>query len=172
MVRFEQKQAHHPRWCGSEENTLAKPVRLQKPTRVIRPRRASGDTLEWRLQAAGVRALRAMPGYGERPGPNVRFTLAGDFNAARRSPQESVKAKATGLTAGEHDVRIYLEGGRLGLIEVKNKNGRLSPAQQQRHPLLASLGFNLQAVVKAETEAEAAEAFVRIVSGWLAANDN
>lgn len=151
------------------------PVRIRsasQTTRVVRPRRASGDTLEWRLQAAGVRALRAMPGYGDRLAPGVRFTLAGDFNAARRSPQEAVKAKATGLTAGEHDVRVYLEGGRLGLIEVKNRNGRLSPAQKERHPLLAGLGFGLQAVVKVSTEDEAAAEFVRVVSGWLAANEN
>lgn len=158
--------------------TTARRVRLRTTTRttangtrVVSTTIQQAPELEWRLQAAGVRALRAMPGFGEHWASGVRFTLAADFNAARRSPQEVVKAKATGLTPGEHDVRIYLEGGRLGLIEVKGARGRLSPAQRIRHPLLAGLGFTLQAVVQVDSEDGAAAEFVRVVSGWLVAND-
>lgn len=135
-------------------------------TRVTTTRLVAAPELEWKLQAAGIRALRALPEFG------TQFDLEGDFNAARRSRQESVKAKATGLTAGAFDVRIYMQGGRLGLIEVKAAKGRLSPEQVRRHADLLRLGFTNQTVVKVATEAEAAERFVSTVRGWLAANDN
>jgi hypothetical protein len=130
--------------------------------------------LEWVLQAAGVRALRAMPEYAAtvsavKPGT---FTLAGDFNSARRGRQESMKAKATGLTPGEHDLRLYLSGGRMGLIEYKAAKTPVSGEQRKRHALLAALGFTRQAVLRVASEAEAASMAVATVRGWLAANDN
>lgn len=141
------------------------------------------DIEEWVLQAAGVRALKAMPEYASdaanaKPGT---FTLAGDFNAARRSMREQVKAKATGLAAGEHDLRVYLHpagtaGGLLGLIEYKAAKTPVSADQRNRHALLAALGFDCQAVLRATTEDEAARLAVSAVRGWLAqgvaANDN
>lgn len=136
------------------------------------------DVEEWLLQASGVRALRAMPEYVDdakdvKPGT---FTLAGDFNAARRSMREQVKAKATGLTPGEHDKRVYMFGGALGLIEYKGASTQVSKDQRNRHALLSALGFTRQAVLRAATEDDAAEQAVSIVRGWLAAsvaaNDN
>jgi hypothetical protein len=138
----------------------------QNGTRVVTTKLVEAGPLEWRLQAAGIRALRAMPEFGK------QFDFEGDFNAARRSPHEAVKAKATGLTAGAFDVRIYMHGGRLGLIEVKAAKGRLSPEQKTRHADLLRLGFTNQTVIKVATESEAAERFVSTVRGWLAANDN
>lgn len=131
---------------------------------------------EWVLQAAGVRALRAMPEYVDdaaaaKPGT---FTLAGDFNAARRSMREQVKAKATGLAAGEHDLRIYMatahSGGQLGLIEYKAAKTPISVEQRKRHALLAALGFARQALLRAATEEDAARLAVETVRGWLSAN--
>lgn len=146
---------------------LARSTRkLANGTSVTTNRLVSAPELEWKLQAAGIRALRALPEFGE------QFDFEGDFNAARRSPQESVKAKATGLTAGAFDVRIYMQGGRLGLIEVKAAKGRLSPEQKTRHADLMRLGFTNQTVIKVGTEVEAAAQFVATVRGWLAANDN
>jgi hypothetical protein len=92
--------------------------------------------------------------------------------AGRRGWQTATIAKATGLVKGEADLRVYLEGGRLGLIEFKAANGRLSPEQKDRGALLARLGFGMQAVVKATTEADAALQAVACVRGWLAGNDN
>lgn len=139
---------------------------LANGTKVIRQTLVEAPQLEWRLQAAAVRALKAMPEFGR------AFDLEGDFNAARRSMQESVKAKATGLTPGAFDLRIYMTGGRLGLIEMKAARGRLSPEQVDRHAALRRLGFEHQAVVKVTSEDEAATACVSLVRGWLAANDN
>jgi hypothetical protein len=149
--------------------------------------------LEWVLQAAAVRALRAMPEYAAgvdqvatspttspAPQPCGAFTLAGDFNAGRRSMSESAKAKATGLVAGEHDLRIYLTGGRVALLEFKGVRTPVSAEQRARHALLAALGHTRQAIVRAATEGDAASQAVTLVRGWLAegaaepaaANDN
>lgn len=140
-----------------------KTMKLPNGTRVVR----RTDTVpEWKLQAAAVRSLRAMPEFGR------RFTLAADMAAGRRGRKNAAIAKATGLVAGEHDLRVYLEGGRLGLIEFKAAKGRLSPEQRDRGALLARLGFGYQTVVKATTEADSAIQAVSVVRGWLSANDN
>jgi hypothetical protein len=140
-----------------------KTTKLRNGTRVVR----RTDTVpEWKIQASAVRALRAMPEFGR------RFTLAADMAAGRRSRQSATIMKATGLVAGEHDLRVYLEGGRLGLIEFKAAKGRLSPEQRDRGALLARLGFGYQAVIKAATEADSAIQAVSVVRGWLAGNDN
>lgn len=130
--------------------------------------------LEWELQAAQVRRLRTMPEYArtERDVKPGTFTLAADQNSAKRGPKARMQALAAGLTPGEHDVRIYMYGGRLGLIENKVGKAKLEPSQEVRHPLLAALGFTLQHVINASSEDEAADKAVAVVRGWLAANDN
>jgi hypothetical protein len=125
----------------------------------------SGES-EWQMQAASVRALRAMPEFGR------RFILAADMAAGRRGRQTATIAKATGLVPGFPDLRLYLEGGRLGLIEYKTDKGRLSPAQRDMHAELTRLGFGYLAVVKATSGADCAEQTISLVRGWLAANDN
>ena len=122
--------------------------------------------LEWEYQAAQVRALKAMPEYGS------QFLIAGDQNAARRGPKAQVQAKATGMEPGEFDLRVYMAGGVLGLIENKVGRASLSPAQKQRHADLERLGFTRQAVVRAVTTEDAAVQAVSLVRKWLAHNDN
>lgn len=120
--------------------------------------------LESDCQAAQVRALKAMPEYSK------AFLLAGDQNAAKRGPRAQATALATGMAAGDPDLRIYMAGGRLGLIENKVGRGRLSPAQVERHAALARLGHTVT-VLRATTPTDAAEQAVALVRGWLAAND-
>lgn len=144
-------------------------------TKVVTTTMVKAPELEWVLQAAAIRRLHQMDGYTNSPDLPGTFTVAGDFNAARRSPKEAMKAKATGLTPGEHDIRVYIADGRLGLIEMKGEKGRLSADQKARHAVLGALGFGLQAVVRASTEHEAADQVEAVVRGWLAleaANDN
>ncbi|SKA31083.1 hypothetical protein [Consotaella salsifontis] len=118
--------------------------------------------LEWRLQAAAIKRLHGMAARG------LDFAFAGDMNGLPLlSPSSKVKAKATGMTPGEHDIRIYLPHGRLGLIELKNADGRPSSEQTARHKRLAELGFDRQAVVKEREENEVADAVERIVRGWM-----
>ena len=149
-------------------------------TRVVTTTSATAPDLEWRLQAEAVRRLRARPDYMTTPdtlagGANGTFTLAGDFNAARRSPKEATKAKATGLTPGEPDLRVYASDGRLLLIEIKAENGKPSDDQQKRHALLIGLGY-MVVTVHATSPEECADLVEAAVEEWLwagrAANDN
>ncbi|MGF9564151.1 VRR-NUC domain-containing protein [Neorhizobium sp. BT27B] len=116
---------------------------------------------EWELQAAQVRALRRMPEYGK------EFLLASDQNAAKRGPRSQQEAVAAGMTPGEADLRIYLAGGQIRMIENKVGKGRLSTQQKDRHAALAKLGHNV-VVVSSITPAEAASQAVDLVQGWLA----
>ncbi|UYE95811.1 hypothetical protein HAAEEKHM_00091 [Sinorhizobium phage AP-16-3] len=118
---------------------------------------------EWEGQAAQVRRLRAMPEYGRADG----FLLAGDQNSAKRGPRAQMEAIAAGMTPGEADLRLYLAGGRLRMIENKVGRGRLSPAQVERHAALARLGFVVE-VVRFDTCHEAADKAEALVRGWLA----
>ncbi|MEZ0212457.1 MAG: VRR-NUC domain-containing protein [Xanthobacteraceae bacterium] len=151
---------------------LAKKTRVTaNGTKVITAKLVAAPELEWRLQAAAVRRLRDMPTYcATMPDggalPRGAFTIAADFNAARRSAQEAVKAKATGIAAGEPDLRIYLFGGRPGLIEFKAERGRLSKEQIARHALLEALGYRVK-VIRASTEWGCADAAEAVVWGWL-----
>lgn len=121
---------------------------------------ANDNVPEWRLQAAAVRRLRARPDFG------VRFALAGDMNAARRGKQTATVAKATGMTAGEPDLRLYAEAGRLLLVEYKAGKGRLSQDQRDRHALLTRLGYAVH-VVRATTEADCADQTEALLDAWL-----
>ena len=116
-------------------------------------------------QAAQVRALRSLPEYGR------QFLLAGDMNSAKRGPRAQADAIATGMTPGEADLRIYLKGGKMRMIENKVGKGRLSLAQVERHASLARLG-HLVEVVRFTSTAEAASKAVALVRQWLADNDN
>ncbi len=116
-------------------------------------------------QAAQVRALRSLPEYGR------QFLLAGDMNSAKRGPRAQADAIATGMTPGEADLRIYLKGGKLRMIENKVGKGRLSPAQVERHASLVRLGHPVEVVRFTSTDEAASEA-VSLVKGWLADNDN
>ena len=117
---------------------------------------------EWELQAEQVKRLRGMPEYGK------LFLFAGDQNAAKRGPRARVQALAAGMIAGEPDVRVYLPGGRVALIENKVGSGPLSPAQKDRHVALAKLGHDV-AVVRATHEQDAADQAEALVRGWICA---
>ena len=123
-------------------------------------------TPEWRLQGAAVTALKRKRDAG------WPIRVAGDMNAGRRSPAERGKAIATGMNAGEPDLRVYLPGGRLLLIEYKAKGGSVSVEQKAAHAELKVLGFDV-VIVQPANEAEAADLTVALVAARLsAANDN
>ncbi len=137
--------------------------------------------LEWQLQAAAVRALKALPNYAKDADTVMAntlagvpsFTIAADMNGDYRSGNAAVKAEATGIAAGDPDLRIYLPNGVLRLIEYKGKTGRLTDSQKERHPLLEALGHPV-VTMKVLTTDEAADQSVALVKAWLleAANDN
>jgi hypothetical protein len=92
---------------------------------------------EWRFQAAVIARLHKLECDG------LPLTCAGDMNRAKRGLREILEAKATGLTAGEADVRIYMAPGRLLSLELKTPTGRRSKDQVARHTKLAALGFEI-----------------------------
>ena len=88
-------------------------VRTKITTRNGKVTAAAALPLEWKLQAAAVRALKAMPEFGR------QFLLAGDQAAGKRGPKAQMQALATGLTPGDPDLRINLPEGRTAFIEYK-----------------------------------------------------
>ncbi|MGO8211854.1 VRR-NUC domain-containing protein [Rhizobium ruizarguesonis] len=116
---------------------------------------------EWLLQAEQVRQLRALPEYGK------SFLLVGGMEAGRRGAQEQVKMKATGLTAGQPDLTIFLPNGRVAMIENKNAEGRLSPEQKERHAALKAIGHTVK-VIKTGDKDDAASQAVALVKSWIA----
>lgn len=137
--------------------------------------------LEWQLQATAVRALKALPNYAKDADTVMAntlagipsFTIAADMNGDYRSGNAAVKAEATGIAAGDPDLRVYLPNGVLRLIEYKGRIGRLTDSQRERHPILEALGHPV-VTVKVSTTEDAAEQSVSLVKAWLleAANDN
>jgi hypothetical protein len=115
---------------------------------------------EWRLQAAAVAELRRMIDAG------WPFAIAADMNAGKRSMAQAGIAKATGMEAGEPDLRIYWAPGRTGFIEMKGARTPVSPAQKVRHARLRELG-HLVTIVQVKTEDEARDAVVRVVKTWI-----
>lgn len=134
----------------------------------------AAPVLEWQLQAAAVRQLKAMPEYAStasmvaaNDNASIQsFAIAADMNGDYRSKRAAVIAKATGIAAGDPDLRLYGQNGSLLLIEFKNAEGRLSGDQKERHALLRALGYRIE-VVKAANETEAAELTVGLVRSWL-----
>jgi hypothetical protein len=162
--------------CG-QEPTMPR-TRLKRTTittangtRVERVTVVERSVQEWEIQAEAVRRCRQLLGFGDAASPGVTFTLCGDFNAGRRGMQESVKAKATGIVAGEEDLRFYGLGGRALLVEMKGPKTPVSAEQKARHELHRSLGFQVE-VVRGKTVEQGAADVVSLVRGWLAANDN
>lgn len=139
--------------------------RMRLTTRNGKVTAKPAEPLEWELQAAQVRALRNMPEYA------AQFLLAADMNAERRGPKARMVAIASGMTAGEPDLRVYGASARLLLIENKVGNGRLSLAQVDRHHGLRKLGYTVE-VLRSTSEDEAADKAVALVRRWLAANSN
>ena len=144
-------------------------------TKVTTTKLVEAGPLEWQIQAEAVRRVRQLPGYGDEAAPGVTFTLAADFNAGRRSPQQAVIAKATGIAAGEEDLRIYAIGGQTLLIEVKGPKTPISADQHKRHALHRHLGYRVE-LVRGKTIEQGAADVAKLVQEWLAsvvpANDN
>ncbi len=116
--------------------------------------------LEEDLQAAQVKAMRAMPEYGR------LFEFAGDMNSEKRGHKAKTKALKTGLQSGEADIRLYFSGGHLRMVENKVGNAPLTASQKARHPRLDKLGHHVT-VLRADTPKDAARQMVALVRGWI-----
>lgn len=94
------------------------------------------------------------------------FTFAADMNGLRTSKRSAARAKAAGMRSGEPDLRIYLNDGRIGFIELKRKNGVTSKKQKDRHKQLRDLGHDVR-VLKAACPREAVDKAVKILDEWI-----
>jgi hypothetical protein len=115
---------------------------------------------EWRIQAEVMARLHKLEDAG------WPIASAGDMNAARRTPAEAARAKVTGLTPGEPDVRVYLPAMRIVMFELKARDGELSEAQKERHAKLRRLGHDVM-VVQVDSPEVAADIVESVVAGWL-----
>lgn len=151
------------------QTVTIKGARVRLATRNGKVTAKPAPVLEWQLQAAQCRALRNMPEYAGNGSKQGQFLFAGGMESGKRGPKAQMQALATGLTAGHPDLTFFLPGGRCAFIENKVGNGRLSPAQVERHAALRRLGHTVE-VVRATTEADAAAQAVSLVRVWLAAS--
>lgn len=96
--------------------------------------------LEWEMQAAQCRALKAHPDYGK------RFLFAGGLEGVKTSKRTATISKTTGMTAGHPDLTLFIFGGYAAFVENKTMVGRLSTEQKERHALLTAMGFAVQVI--------------------------
>lgn len=123
--------------------------------------KSKSGTSEKVLQTHAVSALMKLQLDG------VPILFAGDMAGSRRTPSEQLWAKATGLVAGEPDLRVYAAGGRTLFLELKTTSGDVSAVQHARHKALRRLGHTVE-VVRAATGEEMAAAMTQLVTDWLA----
>jgi hypothetical protein len=93
------------------------------------------------------------------------FDVAADMGGLRTSRRQASLAKQSGLIAGEPDLRIYLDGGRLLMVEMKTARGSVSKVQRERHAVLRGLGFDIE-VLKAATPQDAVDKISAIMARY------
>lgn len=135
-------------------------IRPPRATRPTRPARLP----EWLLQAAMIAEFNKLEEQG------WHISAVGDMNAGRRSRAAQQIAKATGMKAGEPDVRLYAGAGKIHLIEIKTAEGRTSEAQDDRHDRLATLGHKVH-VAFLGTEAAARDYAREFAKHYVGAPD-
>lgn len=106
---------------------------------------------EWKLQAAIAAHL-----------DKIGQPFAASLEGVKLNRYQSLMAAATGMKAGEPDIRLYFEAARTVFVELKGDGGRLNDDQKKRVPMLRGLGFTVH-VVFADSEESAVAAIAEIV---------
>ena len=101
---------------------------------------------EWKLQAAACADL------DRRIADGAPFLFAGSLEGVKLNPYVAMMAKATGMKAGEPDLRLYFAHGRTVFAELKGENGKLNTDQKARIPILRALGFTVHVVFAASED--------------------
>ena len=113
------------------------PMREGPPVPKPRKRRSKGEQIlnpyEHSIQRAVVKQLRALlaPGY-----------IVQAFVSEHQSADEKIKAKNAGQDPGWPDLGVFGDG-RCWLIEMKDRDGRLSEDQKKMHPRIVAAGITL-----------------------------
>lgn len=118
---------------------------------------ASVDWAEDHHQLAITQLLRRIEKTGQ-------LTFAADMNAGKRSRGRGSKLKALGMRAGEPDLRVYVDGGKLISFEVKKLRGATSQEQKDRMATLTQLGFACH-VIRERTPGQARDRVMEILIG-------
>ena len=118
------------------------------------PTEHANEDLPWSENAIQAKICSALRAAG--------IVHAADQNAARRSKAEGARRKLAGMASGEPDLRIYLDGARLILIELKTRDGKFTKSQQVRIPLLKELGFSVH-IVHAKSPHDGVDQVLRII---------
>lgn len=122
------------------------------------------DTIRWcedDLQKAAVQKLMRLE-------DEYNFTFAAGLEGMKTTKSVAVRQKHMGMRAGEADLRLYFDGGRTVMVEMKRgtsggqRAGTLSDAQKKRHPELKKLGFEI-IVIKPDTPSQAQSEIEEIV---------
>lgn len=120
---------------------------------------------EWKLQTAAVAELdKLLATFGDDPPFTYAASLEGVIGTL--NPYQAQLAVASGVKAGEPDLRFYFRPGRLVFVEMKGEKGRLTKSQEIRIPLLRGLGFVVH-IVKATSCEEAGAQVLAIVRAEL-----
>lgn len=106
------------------------------------------------IQAAIVRELRRW---------NVDFEIG--LEGIKLTKGQAAKAKIQGMEPGRVDLRLYFNGARMVHIELKKKNGKTSPAQDEWHERLRRNGFDVR-VLKCATPQEGVDRVFEIVDEY------
>lgn len=122
--------------------------------------RVSNRIPEWRLQAEVIADLHKRIEGGQ------QFEFAASLEGVRLNPHQAQIAKATGMQAGEVDLRLYFAGARIVMCELKGDKGYLSADQKERLPKLHALGFVIH-LCKAKTPEAMVELIGAIVDAEL-----
>lgn len=89
------------------------------------------------------------------------------MNSARRTLKEAGQAKAMGLNPGSPDVRVYMPGARLLMVEYKRgTKGKRSQEQIDTHDQLTEWGFDVVTLAPS-SEDEAIELTTALVASRL-----
>ncbi|MGY6251502.1 VRR-NUC domain-containing protein [Bosea thiooxidans] len=113
------------------------------------------------MQAAAVKWLRRY----QQAGWPIR--VEGDMNSARRTLKEAGQAKAMGLNPGTPDLRVYMPGARLLMVEYKRgTKGKRSQEQIDTHDQLTEWGFDVVTLAPS-SEDEAIELTTALVASRL-----
>lgn len=113
----------------------------------------SDNTINWLeedMQQAIIMRMKQRGDYG------YKFRIVGDMNAGKRNKTTGARLKATGMQAGEPDMRIYVKYGRIVFVELKRLGNKASAAQSYWHEILQGLGFDVW-IITADTPAYAVE---------------
>ncbi len=135
---------------------------------IIKKMRLSEDTFERFVDSRSEDVIqRACVAWFERTHPGVqgRLKVHHSPNGGARDIREGVKFKRMGVRAGFPDLIVFLPRGRIGFIEMKSADGKLSPAQKDYRDFLIAAGHRWACC-------RSLDEFINTVTNWEREKDD